>query len=160
MFPLLGVEPIKGRVFSASEFGEGQDNVVLISARLWDRRFNSDPQILGKPISLNGRNFTVVGIMPAKFEFPIPLFNIQGGNFAGQVDIWKPIAFTKDELSSRGSRSYGLIARLKPGVTPGQAQAEINTINANWIAQFPDNYSPHRADDLLMERVERCGAHF
>jgi putative ABC transport system permease protein len=142
LFPLLGVEPIKGRVFSASEFGEGQDNVVLISARLWDRRFNSDPQILGKPISLNGRNFTVVGIMPAKFEFPIPLFNIQGGNFAGQVDIWKPIAFTKDELSSRGSRSYGVIARLKPGVTLGQAQAEINTINANWIAQFPDNYSP------------------
>lgn len=142
LFPLLGVEPIKGRVFSASEFGEGRDNVVLISARIWERRFSSDPQILGKPISLNGRNFTVIGIMPKKFEFPIPLFNIQGGQFSGQVDIWKPIAFTKDELASRGSRSYGVIARLKPDVTRGQAQAEINTVNANWIAQFPDNYSP------------------
>lgn len=141
LFPVLGVEPIKGRVFSASEFGEGQDNVVVISARIWQRRFNSDPEILGKPVSLNGRNFTVVGIMSAKFEFPIPLFNIQGGQFSGQVDIWKPIAFTKDELKSRGSRSYGVVGRLKPGVTMGQAQAEINTINANWITQFPDNYS-------------------
>ena len=142
LFPILGTGPIKGRVFSANEFGEGQDNVVVISARLWQRRFNSDPEILGKPISLNGRNFTVVGIMPAKFEFPIPLFNIQGGQFAGQVDIWKPIAFTKDELESRGSRSYGVIARLKPGVTLGRAQAEINTITANWITQFPGSYSP------------------
>ncbi|MEA2922779.1 MAG: hypothetical protein QOF07_2744, partial [Bradyrhizobium sp.] len=100
-----------------------------------------DPEILGKQISLNGRNFTVVGIMPAEFEFPIPLFNIQGGNFAGQVDIWKPIAFTKSELEQRGSRSYGVLARLKPGVTMAQAQAEINTVNANWITQFPDNYS-------------------
>ncbi|MBA2584971.1 MAG: ABC transporter permease [Chthoniobacterales bacterium] len=142
LFPVLGIEPIKGRVFSATEFGEGRDNVVVISARLWQRRFNSDPQMLGKDISLNGRKFTVVGIMPAKFEFPIPLFNIQGGQFSGQVDIWKPIAFTKDELESRGSRSYGVLARLKPGVTMAQAQAEINTINANWITQFPDNYSP------------------
>ncbi|MEY2563624.1 MAG: hypothetical protein QOH88_1817 [Verrucomicrobiota bacterium] len=141
LFPLLGVEPIKGRVFSASEVGEGQDNVVVISARIWQRRFNSDPELLGKQISLNGRNFTVVGIMPAKFEFPIPLFNIQGGNFAGQVDIWKPIAFTKQELESRGSRSYGVLARLKPGVTMAQAQAEIDTITANWATQFTENYS-------------------
>ncbi len=142
LFPLLGIEPIKGRVFSANEFGEGKDNVVIISARLWQRRFNSDPAMLGKEIPLNGRTFTVVGIMPARFEFPIPLFNIQGGQFAGAVDIWKPIAFTKQELESRGSRSYGVVGRLKPGVTMAQAQVEINTINANWGTQFPDNYSP------------------
>jgi putative ABC transport system permease protein len=142
LFPLLGVAPIQGRVFTNDEFGEGHDDIVILSARLWRRRFNSDPNVVGKQISLNGRNFTVVGIMPAKFEFPIPLFNIQGGRFAGQVDVWKPIAFTKDELESRGSRSYGVIARLKPGVTLGQAQAEINTITANWITQFPESYSP------------------
>ena len=142
LFSVLGVEPIKGRVFSANEAGEGNDGVVVISERIWHRRFNSDPEILGKPLSLSGRNFTVVGIMPAKFEFPIPLFNIQGGQFSGQVDIWKPTAFTKDELQSRGSRSYGIVGRLKSGVTIAQAQAEINTIAANWISQFPDNYSP------------------
>ena len=141
LFPLLGVEPIKGRVFSHDEFGEGNDGVVLISARLWQRRFNSDPHLVGKEVPLNGRNFTVVGIMPAAFEFPLPLFGVQGSTFSERVDIWKPIAFTKDELESRGSRSYAVIVRLKPGVAPAQAQAEIDTIHASWFKQFPDNYS-------------------
>jgi predicted permease len=140
LFPLLGIEPIAGRVFSESERGEGNDNVVMISARLWQRRFNSDPSFVGKQLSLNGRTFTVVGIMPAKFEFPVPLFNVQGGTFAQRVDIWKPIAFTKNELESRGSRSYGVIARMKPGVSIAQAQAEMNTLHATWIRDIPDNY--------------------
>jgi putative ABC transport system permease protein len=140
LFPLLGVAPIKGRVFTSDEFGEGRDGVVILSARLWQRRFNSDPNLVGKQIALNGRNFTVVGIMPAKFQFPLPLFGIQGGTFAGPVDIWKPIAFTKDELGSRGSRSYGVIGRLKNGVSSAQARAEIDTVHANWLKQFPDFY--------------------
>jgi putative ABC transport system permease protein len=140
LFPLLGIEPIAGRVFSESERGEGNDNVVMISARLWQRRFNSDPSLVGKQLSLNGRTFTVIGIMPAKFEFPVPLFNVQGGTFAQRVDIWKPIAFTKGELESRGSRSYGVIARMKPGVSIAQAQAEMNTLHAQWIRDIPENY--------------------
>lgn len=140
IFPLLGIEPIRGRVFEPNEFGEGNDGVVVLSERIWQRRFNADPQIVGRQLSLNGRSFTVVGIMPQSFEFPIPLFNLSGGNFAGQVDIWKPVAFTKNELEMRGNRSYGVIARLNPGVSLGQAQAEIETINANWISRFPNNY--------------------
>ena len=140
LFPLLGVHPIKGRVFNETEFGEGNDGVVMVSERLWRRRFNSDPQLVGTQVSINGRSFTVVGIMPAKFEFPLPLFGVQGGVFAERAEIWKPIAFTKQELESRGSRSYGVIGRLKPGVTLAQAQAEANTIVANWHPLFPDNY--------------------
>jgi putative ABC transport system permease protein len=140
LFPLLGVAPIEGRVFTNDEFGEGRDGVVILSARLWRRRFNSDPNLIGTQISLNGRKFTVVGIMPARFQFPLPLFGIQGGTFAGPVDIWKPIAFTKDELESRGSRSYGVIGRLKKGISTAQAQAQIDTIHANWLKQFPDFY--------------------
>ena len=142
LFPLLGVAPIKGRVFNDTEFGEGNDGVVMISERLWRRRFNSDPQTLGTQVQINGRSFTIVGVMPAKFEFPLPLFGVQGGTFAERADIWKPIAFTKNELESRGSRSYGVIGRLKPGVTMAQAQAEANTIVANWHQQFQDNYKP------------------
>src|SRR3712207_505054 len=140
LFPLLGVEPIKGRAFNESEFGEGNDGVVVISERLWKRRFNSDPQIVGKELSINRRTFNVVGIMPAKFEFPLPLFGVQGATFAERADMWKPIAFTKQELEARGSCSYGGIARLKPGVTVKQAQAEADTIVANWHPLFPDNY--------------------
>jgi putative ABC transport system permease protein len=142
LFPLLGVQPIKGRVFNENEFGEGNDSVIVVSERLWRRRFNSDPQLVGTQVSINGRSLTVVGIMPSNFEFPLPLFGVQGGTFAERADMWKPIAFTKAELESRGSRSYGVIGRLKPGVTVAQAQAEADTIVANWHPLFPDNYEP------------------
>ncbi len=142
VFSVLGIQPIKGRTFTAGEFGEGNDNVIVMSERLWKRRFNSDPAIVGKPLSINGRIFTVVGILPEAFQFPIPLFNIQGGIFGRQVDIWKPIAFSKDHLESRGLRSYSVVARLKPNVSLGQAQAELDTVVANWYHRFPDSYPP------------------
>jgi putative ABC transport system permease protein len=142
LFPVLGVEPIRGRTFTRNEFGEGNDNVVVISERLWKRRFNSDPGFVGKQLSLNGRSFTVIGIMSEQFQFPLPLFNVQGGTFGQRVDLWKPIAFTKNELESRGSRSYGIIGRLKPGVSLSQAQAEVDTVIASWFTRFPDNYAP------------------
>src|SRR5947209_2449362 len=141
LFPLLGVEPVKGRVFAREEQGEGHDDVIVISERLWKHRFNSDPTLIGKPLLLNDRRFTVIGIMPANFEFPIPLFGIQGNTFAERVDIWKPVAFTKNELESRGGRSYGLITRLRPGVSLAKAQAELDTIISHWVQTYKDNYS-------------------
>jgi len=141
LFPLLGVEPIKGRTFAREEQGEGHDNVILISERLWKRRFNSDAALVGKSLLLNGRNYTVIGVMPAKFEFPIPLFGIQGNQFAERVDIWKPIAFTPLELKERGSRGYSLIARLRLGVSVVKAQAELDQLISNWIRTYPENYS-------------------
>ncbi len=141
LFPLLGVEPIKGRTFAREEQGEGHDDVIVISERLWQRRFNSDPMLIGKSLLLNGRSYTVIGVMPAKFEFPIPIFGLQGNQFAERVDIWKPIAFTPLELKERGSRSYGLITRFRPGVSLATAQAELDTIISHWIQSYRDNYS-------------------
>ena len=141
LFPLLGVEPIRGRTFANEEQGEGHDDMIVISERLWQRRFNSDPALVGKTMLLNGRSYTVIGIMPAKFEFPIPLFGVQGNQFAERVDIWKPVAFTEREMKARGGRSYGLVTRLKPNVSPQQAQAELNKVVSNWIQTYPDNYS-------------------
>jgi len=144
LFPLLGVEPIKGRTFARAEQGQGHDDMIVISERLWKRRFNSDPSLIGKSLLLNGRNYTVIGIMPAKFEFPIPLFGVQGNQFAERVDIWKPVAFTPTELKDRGNRSYGLITRLRSDVSLVKAQAELDTIIADWIRAYPDNYSGAR----------------
>ena len=140
LFPVLGVQPIKGRVFNQDEMGEGKDGVVVVSERLWRRRFNSDPQLVGQQVPINGRSFTVIGIMPASFEFPLPLFGVQGGTFAERADLWKPVAFSPDDLQNRGSRSYGVIGRLKPGVTLKQAQAELDTVIAGWLPRFPTNY--------------------
>ena len=141
LFPLLGVEPIKGRTFAREEQGQGHDDVIVISQRLWNRRFNSDPMLIGKTLLLNGQSYTVIGVMPASFEFPIPLFGVQGNQFAERVEIWKPLAFTPLELKERGSRSYGLITRLRPDASVAQAQAELNKIIANWIQTYRDNYS-------------------
>jgi putative ABC transport system permease protein len=142
VFPLLGVSPIKGRFFQSEECSLGRDDVVIISARLWQRRFNSDPQIIGTKLLLNGRNFTVVGVMPATFDFPLQLFNLgNGGQFGGRADIWKPIAFTDEEMKMRGSRSYAIIGRLGAGTSLAQTQAEIETINAQMRREHPDNYT-------------------
>jgi putative ABC transport system permease protein len=140
LFPLLGVAPVRGRVFTTDEGAEGRDDVVVISARLWQRRFNADPTIVGNKISLNGRPHTVVGIMPKQFDFPLPVFNLQGSRFASRADIWKPIAFKKEELEARYSRSYGVIGRLRPGVSVAKAQAEIDNVTANFRQTNPKNY--------------------
>jgi putative ABC transport system permease protein len=142
MLPLLGVSPIKGRLFEAEECKLGRDNVVIISARLWQRRFNSDPQIIGTKLLLNGKSFTVVGVMPAGFDFPLQLFNLgNGGQFHERAEIWKPLAFTDEEMKARGSRGYFIIGRLAARTPVGQAQAEIETINAQMRREHPDYYS-------------------
>src|SRR5881392_231938 len=142
VFPLLGVTPIKGRFFEAAECQVGRDDVIIISERLWQRKFNRDSQILGTKLLLDGKGFTVVGIMPAGFDFPLQLFNLgAGGQFGGRADIWQPLAFTDKELQVRYSRSYFLVGRLKAGTSAAQAQAEIEMINHQMRHEHPDNYS-------------------
>ena len=141
LFPLLGVKPIRGRTFRPEENAVGRDDVLVISERLWRRKFDRDPRVLGSKLLADGRAFTIVGIMPASFEFPLPLFNVTGGNFAERVDIWQPLGFKDEELKRRGSRSYGVIGRLAPGTSVAQAQAEIETVVRGMRARFKDNYA-------------------
>lgn len=140
LFPLLGVQPIRGRTFRPEECAVGSDDVVVISERLWRRKFDRDPRVLGSKLIADGRAFTVVGIMPASFEFPLPLFNITGAQFGEQADIWQPLGFTDKEMKQRGSRSYGVIGRLAPGVSVQLAQAEIETVVRGMRLRFKDNY--------------------
>jgi putative ABC transport system permease protein len=142
VLPLLGVAPVKGRFFEPEECKLGRDDVIILSARLWQRRFNSDPQIIGKKLLLNGKSFTVVGVMPTGFDFPLQLFNLgNGGQFRERADIWKPLAFTDNEMKARGSREYALIGRLAAETSVVRAQAEIETINAQMRREHPGNYS-------------------
>src|SRR5205807_782251 len=140
LFPLLGAEPIAGRTFARDEQGEGHDDVVVLSERLWSKRFDSDPFLVGKTLLLNGRSDTVIGVMPKAFEFPITLFNISGGQFAERVDIWKPLAFTADELKNRGIRSYRVIGLSRPGTLVAVAQPELDSVVTNWKQLYHDNY--------------------
>ena len=138
---LLGVDPIKGRIFDPEEAQNGRDDVVLISERLWQRRFNRDPHTVGSKVVMNGRSFTIVGIMPKGFDFPLQLFNLgAGGQFGERADIWQPLAFTDAQMKNRGSRSFAIIGRLKSGTTPAQAQSEIEGINVQMRHDHPDSY--------------------
>src|SRR5213595_1118953 len=161
VFPLLGVLPIKGRFFQPEECTLGRDDVVIISARLWQRRFNSDPQIIGTKVLLNGKNFTVMGVMPAGFDFPLQLFNLgSGGQLGGRAEIWRPLAFTDDQMKVRSSRSFWMVGRLAPGTSAAQAQAEIETINAQMRREHTDNYaqdSSFGGDVLLLQDLAVAG---
>ncbi|MBA3609177.1 MAG: ABC transporter permease, partial [Chthoniobacterales bacterium] len=145
LFPLLGVAPLRGRTFRPEECVVGRDDVILISERLWRRKFDHDPRVLGSKLLADGRAFTVIGIMPSSFEFPLPLFNITGGQFGEQADIWQPLGFTDDEMKRRGSRSYGVIGRLAPGTSTAQAQAEVDTVVRGMRQRYQDNYSQNES---------------
>src|SRR5438874_4731534 len=141
VLPLLGVSPIKGRFFEPEECTLGRNDVVIISARLWQRRFNNDPQIIGTKLLLNGKSFTVVGVMPGNFDFPLQLFNLgNGGQFGGRAEVWQPLAFSDEQMKARSSRSLGVIGRLTPGTSVAKAQAEIETINGQMRREHPNNY--------------------
>src|SRR5829696_3573695 len=134
LFPLLGVAPMLGRTFHPDEDKPSESGrVVILSHSLFQKRFNSDPSIVNQAITLGGRSFTVVGVMPPNFEFPIQ---------NDPVELWTTIAGdasgSEPVTSQRGAHFLQVIARLKPGVSPEQAQAELTAIGARLEQQYPD----------------------
>jgi putative ABC transport system permease protein len=133
LFPLLGVAPIMGRTFLPDEDNPGGGRVIVLSQQLFQKRFNSDPSVLNQSITLNGGSYTVIGVMPASFEFPIQ---------NDPVELWTTIAGDasgKEPVTNqRGAHFLGVIARLKPNVTPEQAQSELTAIAARLEQQYPD----------------------
>ena len=121
-FPMLGVSPALGRVFNPEEFEPGADNVVVLTDRFWTRRFGNDPNIVGRTIQLDGKTVQIIGVMPAGFEHPI---------LWGRVDLFQPLAFTKERKASRGNNYLSSFGRLKPGVTIEQAEQNMITLTSN-----------------------------
>ena len=124
-FETLGVPPFLGRTFVPEEDQPGRADVVVLSYRFWQEHFGSDRTLVGRTITMDGRNFVVDGVMPASFRFP---------DF-GQV--WTPLAWSDAERAVRGEHHYSVIARLKPGVDTSSAQAEMNTISGRLEQLYP-----------------------
>jgi predicted permease len=124
-FHTLGLRPQLGREFDAQAEIQGSGSQVMLSDRLWRSRFNADPSILGRKITLDMQPYTVVGVMPPGMEHPGNSYRAVA--FGGSVDIWTPFVF-QGNPSQRGSHYLEGIGRLKPGVTTAQAQSELNTI--------------------------------
>lgn len=128
LLPLLGVEPLLGRVFVPGEDQKGFEHEVVLSYGLWQRRFGGSPEALGKPMILDGEKYTVVGVMPPTFKFA-PFW-------ATRVELWAPLAFG-ERIHARGGNSLRIFARLKPGVSLEKAQSDIATVTARLEQQYP-----------------------
>ncbi|HXW57324.1 MAG TPA: ABC transporter permease [Candidatus Cybelea sp.] len=121
LLQVLRVQPMLGRGFLPDEDQPGHDHVIILSYGLWQRRFGSDRAVVGRTVDVDQQNYTVIGVMPSDFRFPPELP-------ASRVDAWLPPA-PDPSRSDRGSNNYYTFARLKPGVTVAQAQAEMDAIN-------------------------------
>jgi len=126
LFPLLRVIPALGRGFTEEEDQPGQDHVVILSHGLWQRRYASDPNIIGKMIRLEDIPHTVVGVMSPEFQYP-----------TRGVQIWTPLTFVPADFRTRTGYTYLTVARLKPGITLQQARAEVNFIATRLAQQHP-----------------------
>src|SRR5262245_59497186 len=135
LFSMLGVAPMIGRQFTAEEGMTGRNQVVMLSHSLWQRRFGADTQIAGKTITLDGRPYTVVGVMPPGFRFPGAtgvLFRF----FVNQpAEVWAPKVLDGSARDQRRSHSWQALARLKPGVTVGQATSGMDLVQQRVMAQ-------------------------
>jgi putative ABC transport system permease protein len=125
LIPLLGIQPVAGRAFLDGEDKPGSGPVAMVSEGLWRRRFGADPSFVGRNVTLNGVDCTVVGIAPA------PLGLLTGG------DIWMPLTIDPGR-ETRLNHVISVFGRLKPGITPRQAQAEMDTIAARVGQQYPE----------------------
>lgn len=128
-WPVLGLAPMLGRVFTPAEDRPGADRVCVVSASLWQTRFGSDPNILQRTLTLDGHHYTVIGVMPPRFKF-------------WGADLWTPVGLEAgtDLMQSRVVRMNSwVVGKLTPGVTIAQAQTELDLITAQLAHQYPDS---------------------
>ena len=133
-FETLGVAPLAGRTFSADEFVTGRDQVAVLSHGVWQRRFGSDPGVVGRTVRLDGDAYRIVGIMPPGFRFP------EDG-----PDAWVPLTFPAEVSTQRGAHYLSVIGRLKSGVALERANAEMRSIAGNLARQYPNTNEGHSA---------------
>ncbi len=142
-FPLFGVAPALGRIFSPEEFEPGADNVIVLSDRFWQKHFGGDPTVVGRKLQLDGKTVSVAGVMPPGFDHPI---------LWGRVDFWQPLAFTAEQKNTTANYLQSF-ARLKPGVSMKQAELSMATL----VANINQEKSPNTAnpDSVRLEPLQR-----
>ena len=128
-FQVMGSQPILGRTFTPQEVRVGAEHVAILGYRLWQRRFGGRADVLGRKLKLDAELYTIVGVMPAGFEFP------------GQTQCWTPYTLKPEDWQERGNHGLGGIGRLKNGVTIEAAQTDLNAIAARAEQAYPDTNS-------------------
>jgi putative ABC transport system permease protein len=125
-FKVLGLEPARGRTYGSEEAEPGRAGAIVISQGFWKRRLASDPAALGKTLSLDGAVYTIVGVMPEDFNFPL------------ETEVWAPLALTVAQRHDRVSHDLAVIGRLKAGLPVSQARADMSSLARRLAVQYPD----------------------
>ena len=157
LFEMCGEKPLLGRTFLPEEDQPGHDGEVILGQRLWERRFGGDPQIIGRELHIDGKPYTVIGIMRKAFDFP------------QTAELWLPMAFTPQQLQDRKNHFFLTLGKLKPGATVISANAEMKTIakrlsdtypdtNHNWSARVVPIRIFELGDDTIQYTVMLLGA--
>jgi len=128
LLPMLGVKPLLGRIFTADEDRPGKIDTAVLTYGLWKDAFGGDPGIIGRTITLEGKPRTVVGILPREFQLSHEVIPVIGG--IDKAQIFLPLPMDAKEELDYGPEDYNILARLKPGVTMKQAQADVSIIAA------------------------------
>ncbi|MGA8908024.1 MAG: ABC transporter permease, partial [Acidobacteriaceae bacterium] len=131
LFDVLGAEPMLGRSFGSEEETPGRENAAILSYELWQRRFGGNPDVVGKTMRANDQVYTIAGVMPPGFRFPI-------GWISTDVELWTPLALSDAQKASRKDMTLEAIARLRPGVTVGQAQARLASVALHLAQAYPE----------------------
>jgi MacB-like periplasmic core domain len=142
LFPVLGVKPVLGRTFLPEDDAADRPPVVVVSEGLWKQRFGSDPSLIGKQLKLDTKSYTVIGIMRASFTFPAT---------GKEPRVWLLISqagFGWAKRDNRGSHDFGIIARLKQGVSIAQAQVEMDVIAKRLEQAYPNRCERNRSGDV------------
>jgi len=131
IFTLLGVNPMLGRAFLAEEGVTGADRVAVLSRAFWERHYGGSPGAIGRTIQLDAVPYTIVGVMPAEFDFPP----------SGNIDIWTPLSFDPNDAHgrSRRARSLNVVGRLADGASSEQAQREMTVVASRLATSYPDS---------------------
>ena len=142
LFRALNARPFLGRLFAPEEAVPGSPSAVLLSYGLWQRRFGGDPSVVGKTVKLNGPAYTVVGVLPPDFIIS-----------PRRYEIYRAMSFDDSQKANRRGRYLTVLARLRPGVTPGQARAEMNALGARLAAQYPEENAGRGATVVPLDRT-------
>ena len=141
LFSMLGVQPIYGRPFSAHDDRAGASATVILTYRLWKRRYAADPATIGKSILLNAKPYTVIGVLPSWLEYP-----------DSRAQAWLPVnhEVSTQDMHNRGNHRFFVTARLKPGIGVAQARSELDGVQQRIHQQFPDAFIGKGANVVLL----------
>jgi putative ABC transport system permease protein len=137
-FDTLGLQPVYGRLFDEADEQVNEPETVILGQRFWKERFGGDPRIVGQTLKVDGRNRTVVGVLPVD----LPLFGSQASGMPTKTALWIAAPYRNDGMRSRRAHFFRLVGLLKAGVTAGQAESDLNTINDRIAREFRSEATP------------------